>query len=658
MKPPLELTLKFDGRDNAKAVNPLTEIIDSELRYRRLFEAARDGILILDVETGRIDEVNPFLMELLGFSRDEMVGKTVGELSPFKDVLSNQTMLERLQAVGYVRYEDLPLQTRDGRKIAVEFVCNVYQVGDQRVIQCNIRDITERKRTEAALQSSEKRFNALFDQMAVGVALADIATGRFVQVNRRYCEIAGYSREEMDQLTFAAITHPKDIDYDLEMVRRMKAGTIREYTHEKRHVRKDHSEIWVSLTVSAMWAQGETPDMSIIVVQDITGRKQLEEQVLQAQKMEAVGTLAGGIAHDFNNILAAIIGYTEISLRTLAGNTKVREHLAAVLIATNRATHLVRQILTFSRQQSSVRKPVLLGPVVAECIALLRATIPVSIEFDTSLAPDAPAVLADTAQIHQILMNLGTNAWHAMKDRPGRLQVKLEQCEVDEAHAARQSRLRPGIYARVSIGDTGCGMDQATLLRIFEPFFTTKSPGEGTGLGLAVVHGIMDNHDGAVTVHSNPGQGTVFHLYFPKIARADTPPVFPVEPVPRGHGERILVVDDESMLVQLTETVLIELGYEVEGETRPEAALALVRSDPERFALVLTDQTMPGMTGLILAAQLQLIRPGLPVILTTGYIAALTKEQVKTAGIRQLLHKPATLLELGVAIQAALAADN
>ena len=251
------------------------------------------------------------------------------------------------------------------------------------------------------------------------------------------------------------------------------------------------------------------------MAEDITEYRTLEEQFRQAQKMEAIGTLAGGIAHDFNNILAAISGYTELARMTLKENPEVREHLGAVLQAASRATDLVRQILTFSRQQPPERRPIQLRPVVAESLKLLRATIPSTIEFDTSLAADAPTVLADATQIHQILMNLGTNAWHAMKDRTGRLQVKLEKCVVDAAHAATQPRLRPGVYARVSVSDTGCGMDQATLRRIFEPFFTTKPPGEGTGLGLAVVHGIMDSHDGAVTVYSQPGEGTVFHLYFP-----------------------------------------------------------------------------------------------------------------------------------------------
>jgi len=395
-----------------------------------------------------------------------------------------------------------------------------------------------------------------------------------------------------------------------------------------------------------------------VAMTDITARKLLEEQVRQAQKMEAVGTLAGGIAHDFNNILGAIVGYTELSLMTLSENPQVRAHLGAVLKATRRATDLVRQILAFSRRQALSRKLIVLAPIVAECAALLRATIPTSIEFETSLAEDAPAVLADASQIHQILMNLGTNAWHAMKDRTGRLTIKLERCMVDEEQAARQPRLHAGVYARITVSDTGCGIDPATLLRIFEPFFTTKPVGEGTGLGLSVVHGMMDGHDGAVTVHSEPGQGTVFALYFPeKNGEPDTPAVAP-DPVPHGHGEHILVVDDENVLVQINQMALTKLGYEVEVTTEPREALAWVGAEPERFDLVITDQTMPGMTGMELAVRLQLIREGLPVILTTGYISALTPAQLATTGILEILRKPATLQALAFALRSALSAKT
>jgi CheY-like chemotaxis protein/two-component sensor histidine kinase len=333
----------------------------------------------------------------------------------------------------------------------------------------------------------------------------------------------------------------------------------------------------------------------------------------------------------------------------------VRSHLECVLQASKRATDLVGQILTFSRQQPRERQPINLRPIMEESLKLLRATVPSSIEFDLSLATDTPTVFADATQIHQVLMNLGTNAWHAMRDKPGRLQVKLERWMVDPAQAAIEPRLRPGIYARVSVRDTGCGMDQTTRRRIFEPFFTTKPPGKGTGLGLAVVQGVMDNHDGAITVHSQPGEGTVFQLYFPMHAGVPILPPTTERPVPRGHGEMILVVDDEEMIAHLVQQALIGFGYQAEFVTESAAALATVRADPQRFALVLTDQTMPGMTGLVLAGLLRKIRPELPVIMMTGYSAGPMADRAEAAGIRQILIKPTTIHTLGIAVHAALA---
>jgi CheY-like chemotaxis protein len=300
------------------------------------------------------------------------------------------------------------------------------------------------------------------------------------------------------------------------------------------------------------------------------------------------------------------------------------------------------------------RTPISLRPIVTESIQMLRATIPASIEFATSLAEDAPTVLADPTQINQVILNLGTNAWHAMKDRAGRIEFKIERCVVDAARAATHSRLRPGLYARVSVSDTGAGMESATLRRIFEPFFTTKPTGEGTGLGLSVVHSVMENHDGAATVYSRPGEGTVFHLYFPAHGGEIGAAQSDEDAVPRGNGESILLVDDEEVLAKLGRELLVGLGYSVEAVTAPEVALALVRDNPWRFALVLTDQSMPGMAGLDLADKLREIRPDLPIILMTGYSGSLAPERIEAARIREVLLKPSSLHSLGSAVHTAL----
>jgi signal transduction histidine kinase/ActR/RegA family two-component response regulator len=383
-------------------------------------------------------------------------------------------------------------------------------------------------------------------------------------------------------------------------------------------------------------------------------REQLAEQYRQAQKLEAIGTLAGGIAHDFNNIIAAITGYTELAKMDVSDRPEVVAHLNAVGKASSRAASLVRQILAFSRQQEHERKPMQLRHVVREAMDLLRATVPAMIEFDVSLATDLPPILADASQMHQVIMNLVTNACHAMGNQAGRLGVELESWQVDTELAQLHPGLRAGAYVRLSVSDTGHGMDAATVSRIFEPFFTTKAAGEGTGLGLAVVHGIMQAHEGVVTVYSEPGEGTVFRLYFPALASPASENATEAAPVPKGAGQRILFVDDEPALASLGGKVLERLGYSVQTQTSAALAVELVRAQPSAFDLVVTDLAMPLMTGTDLARELRQVRPDIPILLVTGHSATLTAERVQTMGIHDLLTKPLSVHALGTAVQRAL----
>jgi CheY-like chemotaxis protein/two-component sensor histidine kinase len=352
------------------------------------------------------------------------------------------------------------------------------------------------------------------------------------------------------------------------------------------------------------------------------------------------------------------MGYAELIKMTVTDDPHLLESVDAMWNAGSRATKLVRQILTFSRREEIKREVLQLGPVVAETLKFLRATIPSAIEFKVDLAGNTPAVLADSTQVHQIVMNLGTNAWHAMKDRSGRLEVKLENFEVDTELAESHLHVRPGSYVRLSVSDTGKGMDRATMNRIFEPFFTTKGPDEGTGLGLSVVHGIMQGHDGAITVYSQPGEGTTFHLYFPALSGEVSNRETPATPISQGSGQRILVVDDEEALAQLEKRILTRLGYVVETRNRAIEALDLVRAAPDQFDLVITDMTMPVMSGVDLAQQLAQVRPALPVILTTGYPGSLKREQLRGMGIRELLLKPPSVQSLGTAVHRVLSQGN
>ncbi len=386
---------------------------------------------------------------------------------------------------------------------------------------------------------------------------------------------------------------------------------------------------------------------------DITEGRKMEAQFRQAQKMESIGMLAGGIAHDFNNILSAILGNLHLVKLEAENHPELAEHVEHLFQATQRATDLVNQILTFSRQNKQEREPLRLNRVVQEALKLLRSSVPTTIRIQSDLK-ETPTVLANPTAIHQVVMNLGTNAWHAMREKPGTLKVEMGVMEVDPDFAGAHPGLRPGRYVRLSVSDNGHGMDAATIERIYEPFFTTKSVGEGTGLGLAVVLGIMQNHDGIITVYSEPGAGTTFHLYFP-VFETETAPPEPVSmPIPRGQGEHILFVDDEEALARVGTRMLERLGYRVTNKTNALEAVAAVRDRPDKFDLVVTDLTMPGLDGLKLGSQLLQIRPGLPIILTTGYSGAMTQESARELGFRDLLAKPTTARALGEAIHRTL----
>jgi len=379
----------------------------------------------------------------------------------------------------------------------------------------------------------------------------------------------------------------------------------------------------------------------------------MELKFNQAQKMETIGLLAGGIAHDFNNVLSAIVGNIYLAKMDAAENLPIADYLESMLGATQRATDLVKQILTFSRQNKQERKPVALNQVVLEALKLLRASLPSTIRIQTELA-ETPTVLANATAIHQVVMNLGTNAWHAMRDKPGILKVEMGTMEVDKDFMKTHPDLHPGQYVRLSVSDTGCGMDRATLARVFDPFFTTKAVGEGTGLGLAVVHGIMKSHYGDISIYSQPGEGTVFHLYFPVLETEAVIHEIETKPIPRGQGEHILFVDDEETLANLGKKVLERLGYAVTTKTGVLEALAAVRNQPDQFDLVITDLTMPVMDGLKLGGQLLQIQPRLAIMLTTGYSGVMTAEKVRELGFRELVSKPCTARVLGEAVHRVL----
>lgn len=427
------------------------------------------------------------------------------------------------------------------------------------------------------------------------------------------------------------------------------------------NVRGDDSHYDINARISPVWSSPEVVSRYVVIVRDVTNEVQLSRQLRQAQKLEAIATLSGGIAHDFNNILAVIITNTEMTLEDVADDDPLKKQLEIVLKAGFRGKDLVRQILTLSRRTEQERHPVKIGMIVEECFNLLRASIPTTIEVKKWLPETLGMVSADPTQIHQVVMNLCTNAADAMRESGGTLGVVLDEVELDKEACKTYPGLRPGNYIELQVSDSGHGMDREVLERIFDPFYSTKTPSKGTGLGLSVVHGIIKSHDGAITVDSVSGRGTVFSILFPKLENHVTVAEQPsVRLVTKGSG-RILFVDDEEDYVNAKAKILERSGYKVVVQTDSRKTLELFRSDPYAFDLVITDQTMPHLTGDMLARELLALRADIPIILCSGSSpetnSVLTPEKSRAIGIREVLLKPVGKEQMNQAIRRYLSDD-
>ena len=515
-------------------------------------------------------------------------------------------------------------------------------------------DITERKRAEEAQRKSEAEFRVTFENAAIGMALVDLA-GHPLQSNRALQQMLGYSNDDLRSMEFTQFTHPEDARADLVLFRELIQGKRESYQIEKRYLRKTGGIVHARLTVSAVRSPTGTAEFAIGMVEDITDRRRLEEQLRQAQKMEALGTLAGGTAHEFNNMLGIIIGFTEISKTELEAQHPVQGNLEEVLLASQRAREIVEQVLTFSRQQKQERKFIQLQDVTVEAIKHVRRLVPKTVEIRSDISVEDFSILGNPTQIHQVVTNICLNAWHALDADSGWIRVLQESVTLDQAASKIHPSLAAGTYLRLSIADNGKGMDAATVARIFEPFFTTKAPGKGSGLGLAVVHGIMQSHDGAVVVHSESGKGTTFELYFP--ARPETCIEFaatPSNPGGQGSGQHILVVDDEQSLTRVAAKFLKRLGYRATEAYSGAEALEVFHGQGGEIDLVITDLTMPNLDGIGLATALLAARPSLPVILATGFDGANAAETDRAPNIRTLMQKPYTAETLAKTINAIL----
>jgi PAS domain S-box-containing protein len=756
-----------------RAPEPADEALRaSELRYRRLFESAKDGILILDAETGMIVDVNPFLTELLGYSHAEICDKHVWDLGFLRDIVANQDNFRELSQQEYIRYDDRALETRAGRRIEVEFVSNAYPVDGRRVIQCNIRDMTEAARAKAALEASEhltqviinalpvrvfwkdrnlvflgcnavlardagladpreivgkndhqmawhdqatsyrkddlqviesgqpkllieeqlttaegntitlltskvplrdatgaisgilgtyqditplKRAEASADRLAMAVQQAaesiviTDANGTIQDVNPAFEKTSGYSREEaVGQNPRMLKSGKQDAGFYQRMWTALTDGQV--WHGRLTNKRKDGTLYDEEVTISPMRnAAGKTVSF-VAVKRDVTEQERLESQLRRAQRMESVGTLAGGIAHDLNNALAPILMAAE--LLRLALPDCAMDDLDLIEDGARRGADLVKQLLTFARGAEGDRLPIKLRPLLTEMERMIRGTFPKNIELRVDCPRGLPAILGDTTQLHQVLLNLLLNARDAMPDG-GTLSVDVQRKDVDASVETEALKVVPGPYVVLRVTDTGTGIPPELVDRIFDPFFTTKGPDKGTGLGLATTLGIVKGHAGFIRVYSAPGHGTTFRVYLPVHdgGATETALVPTTESAFQGNGETILVVDDEPSVRNILRKVLTRMNFKVRTASDGTSALHEVSEHGAELSAVITDLHMPHLDGMSFVRVLRSRFPDAAVIVVSGLIDEQAREQFASLGVRAILDKPFAHADLVTALQ-------
>lgn len=632
------------------------ELRESEQRYRTLFERNLNPIAIVD-KTGRYIEANPAFLEFTEKTREQILHMHSFDFAPpgkrdIQEKISRSfwetggTFEKEYFIGGKLKIQELTLSPISYRGIDA-----VVGVG---------KDITERKQSDTNRKKMEEELikrnqfiETILGNLPIGLAVHYIDEGKATYINKKFEEICRWPKEELNDVeSFFQKVYP-DPAYREKIRRRIlediQSGDPERMVWDGLEVTgKDGSKRIVFIKNIPLYEQ----NLMISTVQDITERRYLQNRLQQAQKMEAIGTLAGGIAHDFNNILSAIIGYTELALDSSERGTTFHNNLQQVFAAGMRAKDLVKQILAFARQSEEELKPIRLDKSVREVLKFIRSSVPSTIKIKPDLVNDS-VVMGNATQVHQILMNLCTNAAQAMEAAGGILEVGIKDVSIDDSSIINKSILTPGEYVRIKVSDTGVGISPDIIESIFDPYFTTKGPGEGTGMGLALVHGIVESYGGEITVDSKPGAGTVFAIYLPKIKKQNEIISKDAEILPDGT-EHILYVDDELPLASMGGLILESLGYAVTTRTSSVEALALFRAQPNKFDLVITDMTMPNMTGDQLAAEMMKIRFDIPIILCTGYSKKISDKAAADIGIRAFAYKPLVKAELANTVRKVL----
>ncbi|MCP4748196.1 MAG: response regulator [Desulfobacteraceae bacterium] len=679
-----------------------TMLCGSETRYRHLYHNTPVMMHSID-NAGSIIVVNDYWLKTLGYRREEVIRKKSTDfLADQSKNYFNTKVLPELFEKEKIENIEFQMNRKNGDVIDV-LLSAVLEHDDQgnAFYLAFIVDITQRKRTEARLRLDEERLeamlrlnemNGLAESQIVEAVLEDAVKltgsefGFFYHLMQDFISLQTFT---WSKGVLTKCTADKKQKFNVskasiwaDCIRTGKSAVHNDFSHLS--AKKGYPEGHVSIqrymcvpihdgnTIIGVISVGNKPQdydstdvrqLSLFshgmwrLIQRIRSedeRKKLETQLRQAQKMEAIGTLAGGIAHDFNNILSPIMGYAEIELLSVDKQASVYLSLKEILNAGKRAKNLISQIVTFSRQVEEDVRPMRLQPVIKEVLKLIKSSLPSTIRVNQRIQESCGPVMADPTQIHQIIMNLCTNAFHAMKEEGGVLEIHLQETELSLPEPSNFADLQTGAYVKLMVTDTGTGMDKKEIERIFDPYFTTKKPGEGTGLGLAVVHGIVNSLGGSINVYSQPGEGAAFQIYLPLIkcdVKAKSAPSS--SPIPAGR-EHILVVDDEETIAMMIKKMLISLGYDPIAMTSSERAYKAVEKDPNRFDLVITDLTMPCMTGIKLTQKLLTLKNDLPIIMCTGFNGRINEEKAKAIGVKSVIMKPVALKELAETIRKVL----
>ena len=622
-----------------------------------------DAVISTDAD-GKVARMNKEAERLTGWNREDGVGRPLDDVFTIINEYSREPLespahkvMALQKVIGLSNHTILVAKNGDEYPIS-DSAAPIYASPDEIIgIVMVFRDATEKRRAAMALQESERKYRTLFNDAPIMDVLTQDRDGVpvIVEANNTFLDSMGFAREDVVGKSLLDFYTPESRQDHLDTVSQHQIVSAVETGLVTRRG---------TVVTALLYARPEEDPSGNLtgtraLYLNITDLKraeeetrQLEKKLIHAQKMEAIGTLAGGIAHDFNNILSAVIGYSQLALRDVPADTRLYRNLEQILVAGTRATDLVRQILTFSRQGEKELKPIQIAPLIKEALKMLRSSLPTTIEIVHEINPDVDNVMADPIQIHQIIMNLCTNAAQAMEDEGGRLVVSLAQVRLAQRDLRLHPGLRPGEYVQLAVEDTGKGIPAEIMENIYNPYFTTKEKGKGTGLGLSVVHGIVQSYHGAVYAYSEPGHGATFKVYIPAIKIESAVETTDTLALPTGT-EHILLVDDEPILIDVGRQMLEKLGYRVSTADGSTEALRLFNRTPQEFDLVLTDMTMPKMTGDKLAAEIIKIRPDIPVVLTTGYSKKLTDEIAAEIGIKAFVPKPIVEAELARIIRKA-----